>query len=56
VAPVTPVYQPKVGDRVRIPKLGQVAQVLTAPNSGGEFAVRFGQMKLTVTLGDIEKV
>ena len=51
-----PAYQPKVGDRVRIPKLGQVAQVLTAANSSGEFTVRFGQMKLTVTLADIEKV
>lgn len=48
--------QVKVGDRVRIPKFGKVAQVLTAPNSSGEFAVRLGHMKLSVNLTDIEVV
>jgi DNA mismatch repair protein MutS2 len=46
--------QIKVGDRVRIPKFGKVAQVLTAPNSSGEFSVRLGHMKLSVSLTDIE--
>ncbi|NMF59178.1 endonuclease MutS2 [Pseudanabaena yagii] len=44
----------KVGDRVRIPKFGKIAQVLTAPNSSGEFSVRLGTMKLSVNVTDIE--
>jgi DNA mismatch repair protein MutS2 len=44
----------KVGDRVRIPKFGKIAQVLTAPNSSGEFSVRLGTMKLSVNLTDAE--
>jgi DNA mismatch repair protein MutS2 len=48
--------QLKVGDRVRIPKFGKIAQVLTAPNSSGEFSVRLGTMKLTVNITDTEKV
>ncbi len=46
--------QVKIGDRVRIPKFGKVAQAITAPNSSGEFSVRLGHMKLTVNLSDIE--
>jgi DNA mismatch repair protein MutS2 len=46
----------KVGDRVRIPKFGKIAQAITAPNSSGEFSVRLGHMKLTVNLSDIEKI
>jgi len=48
--------QLKVGDRVRIPKFGKIAQVLTVPNSSGEFSVRLGTMKLTVHITDTEKV
>jgi len=46
----------KVGDRVRIPKFGKIAQVLTAPNSSGEFSVRLGTMKLSVNLTDTEPI
>ncbi len=46
----------KIGDRVRIPKFGKIAQVLTVPNSSGEFSVRLGHIKLTVNLTDTEKV
>ncbi|BBC25916.1 endonuclease MutS2 [Pseudanabaena sp. ABRG5-3] len=46
----------KVGDRVRIPKFGKIAQVLTAPNSSGEFSVRLGTMKLSINLTDIELI
>jgi DNA mismatch repair protein MutS2 len=49
-------YMPKVGDRIRISKLGQTAEVLTAPNDDGELAVRFGIMKMTVKLEDIESL
>lgn len=49
-------FKPKVGDRVRISQFGQTAEVLTAPDEDGEFSVRFGMMKMTVTLEDIESL
>lgn len=49
-------FMPKVGDRVRISQFGQTAEVLTAPNDDGEFSVRFGIMKMTVQLADIESL
>ncbi len=51
-----PGFQPQVGDRVRIPRLGQTAEVLTAPNGDDELTVRFGLMKMTVSLQDIESL
>jgi DNA mismatch repair protein MutS2 len=57
--PVTkpkPGFTPNVGDRVRIPRLGQTAEVLSAPDGDGEFSVRFGLMKMTVTLADVESL
>ncbi|GAB4466577.1 MAG: endonuclease MutS2 [Elainellaceae cyanobacterium] len=51
-----PGFRPKVGDRVRIPRLGQVAEVLTNPDDSGEFNVRFGLMKMTVSLADVESL
>lgn len=49
-------FMPKVGDRVRISQFGQTADVLTAPDADGEFNVRFGIMKMTVKLEDIESL
>jgi len=49
-------FMPKVGDRVRISQFGQTAEVLTAPDGDGEFSVRFGMMKMTVKLEDIESL
>ncbi|PAX57916.1 endonuclease MutS2 [Brunnivagina elsteri] len=49
-------FMPKVGDRIRIPKLGQTAEVLTTPDEDGELNVRFGIMKMTVKLADIESL
>ena len=51
-----PGFMPKLGDRVRIPKLGQTAEVLTIPDVDGNFTVRFGIMKMTVQLQDIESL
>ncbi|MEB3360185.1 MAG: endonuclease MutS2 [Synechococcales bacterium] len=51
-----PGFRPEVGDRVRVPKLGQTAEVLTAPDEDGELTVRFGLMKMTVTLADVESL
>ncbi|MEH1944527.1 MAG: endonuclease MutS2 [Nostoc sp.] len=49
-------FMPKVGDRLRVPKLGQVAEVITAPDEDGELSVRFGLMKMTVKLQDVESL
>ncbi len=49
-------FMPKLGDRVRIPRLGQTAEVLTIPDVEGNFSVRFGLMKMTVQLQDIESL
>ncbi|WP_026103964.1 endonuclease MutS2 [Anabaena sp. PCC 7108] len=51
-----PRFMPKIGDRVRIPKLGQTAEVITPPNPDGELSVRFGIMKMTVQLSDVESL
>lgn len=51
-----PGFRPQVGDRVRIPRLGQTADVLTNPNDDGELTVRFGLMKMTVSLNDVESL
>ncbi|MBN3962055.1 endonuclease MutS2 [Nostoc sp. NMS8] len=49
-------FMPKVGDRIRVPKLGQVADVITAPDEDGQLSVRFGLMKMAVKLEDIESL
>ncbi|MEB3230988.1 MAG: endonuclease MutS2 [Leptolyngbyaceae bacterium] len=49
-------FVPKVGDRVRIPRIDQVAEVLTNPDADGELSVRFGLMKMTVALADVESL
>jgi DNA mismatch repair protein MutS2 len=49
-------FMPKVGDRIRVPKLGQTAEVITAPDEDGELSVRFGLMKMNVKLEDIESL
>ena len=51
-----PGFKPQVGDRVRLPSLGQTAEVLTAADDDGKLTVRFGLMKTTVTLGEIESL
>jgi DNA mismatch repair protein MutS2 len=49
-------FKPQVGDRIRIPRLGQTAEVLSAPSDDGDLMVRFGIMKMTVKLEDIESL
>ena len=57
-APVKPKpgFRPQMGDRIRIPRLGQTAEVLSEPNADGELTIRFGLMKMTVSLADIESL
>ncbi len=49
-------FMPKLGDRLRIPKIGQTAEVISPPNEDGELTVRFGIMKMTVQLTDVESL
>jgi DNA mismatch repair protein MutS2 len=51
-----PKYQPQVGEQVRLPKFDQTGEVLTAPNAEGKLTIRFGLMKMTVSLADIESL
>ncbi len=50
-------YRPKVNERVRLPNLGgQIAEVLEEADNDSKVAVRFGMMKMTVDLADIESL
>ncbi|MGL5870850.1 MAG: endonuclease MutS2 [Xenococcaceae cyanobacterium] len=51
-----PGYLPKVGEKVRLPNLGQTAEVLTIADGEGELFVRFGLMKMKISLADIESL
>jgi len=51
-----PSYQPQVGEQVRLPKWEQTGEVLTPPNAEGKLTVRFGVMKMTVSLEDVESL
>ncbi|WP_333427743.1 endonuclease MutS2 [Microcoleus sp. F4-D5] len=51
-----PGFMPKAGDRIRIPSLGQTAEVLSGPDANEELSVRFGIMKMSVKLGEIESL
>ncbi|MEL6262473.1 MAG: endonuclease MutS2 [Cyanobacteria bacterium J06626_6] len=50
-------YRPKAGERVRLASLGgQVAEVMAEADEDGKVSVRFGIMKMTVDLSDIESL
>ena len=49
-----PGFMPKVGDRVRIPRVGQTAEVLAVDDE--DLTVRFGIMKMTVSVYEIESL
>ncbi|KJH72934.1 endonuclease MutS2 [Aliterella atlantica] len=49
-------FKPQIGDRIRIPRLGQTAEVLSNPDDDGAINVRFGIMKMNVKLEDIESL
>jgi DNA mismatch repair protein MutS2 len=49
-------YQPKVGERIRIPRLSQTAQVLTVADDRGNLQVRLGLMSVSVALTDVESL
>lgn len=51
-----PGFNPQVGDRIRIPKIGQTAEVVTPADENGNLNVKFGIMKMTVSLVEIESL
>jgi DNA mismatch repair protein MutS2 len=51
-----PSYRPKVGEKVRIPSLGQTGEVLSIDNAAEELVIRFGLMKMTIGLTEIESL
>ena len=50
-----PSYHPQVGEKVRIPRLGQTGEVLTIDDDS-QLTVRFGLMKMTVSVNEIESL
>ncbi len=48
-------YHPQVGEKVRIPRLGQTGEVLTI-DEDSQLTVRFGLMKMTVSVTEIESL
>ncbi|WP_310423547.1 endonuclease MutS2 [Chamaesiphon sp. VAR_48_metabat_135_sub] len=51
-----PGFNPQIGDRIRIPKIGQKAEVLSPVDDNGNLNVKFGIMKMNVALADIESL
>jgi len=51
-----PSYKPQVGERIRIPRLNQTGEVLSINEATEQIAVRFGIMKMTVGLAEIESL
>jgi DNA mismatch repair protein MutS2 len=54
--PPKPSYQPKVGEKIRLPNLGQTAEVLSINEEQNELTVRFGIMKMTLPVTEIESL
>jgi DNA mismatch repair protein MutS2 len=55
VTPKKPGYKPKIGEKIRIPRLEQTAEVI-ALEDNEQITVRFGMMKMTIPLTDIESL
>ncbi|MGV2828705.1 endonuclease MutS2 [Myxosarcina sp. GI1(2024)] len=54
--PNKPAYKPQVGEKIKISSLGQTGEVLSIDEAESEVTVRFGIMKMTVSLGEIESL
>ena len=54
--PAKPSYKPKVGERIRTPRLNQTGEVLSIDEDTEQLAVRFGIMKMNVGLSEIESL
>jgi DNA mismatch repair protein MutS2 len=51
-----PSYKPKVGEKIRIPRLNQTAEVLSIDEETEQLTVRFGMMKMNVAMLEIESL
>ncbi len=51
-----PTYKPQVGEKIRIPRLSQTAEVLSIDEETEQLTVRFGIMKMNVGLAEIESL
>jgi DNA mismatch repair protein MutS2 len=51
-----PSYKPKVGEKIRIPRLNQTADVLSIDEDTEQLTVRFGIMKMNVDISEIESL
>ena len=51
-----PSYKPKVGEKIRIPRLNQTAEVLSIDEETEQLTVRFGIMKMNVGMVEIESL
>lgn len=49
-------YKPKVGERVRILSIGQVAEVLAVDDNNEQISARFGIMKMVIPFSDLESL
>ena len=54
--PLPPNYQPQVGEKVRVPRLNQTAEIISIGDRSGQLTVRFGMAKMSVLLTDIESL
>ena len=54
--PDKPSYKPQVGEKIRIPRLNQTAEVLSIDEETEQLTVRFGIMKMNVGLLEIESL
>jgi len=51
-----PTFKPQIGDRVRVPRFNQVADVISEVDGNGEITVRLGLMKMNLAIADIESL
>ena len=56
VKPAKPSYQPKLGEKVRIPRVGQTGEVIELNEDQKQLTVRFGFMKMSVGWHEIESL
>lgn len=51
-----PSYLPKLGEKIRVLSIGQTAEVIDLDEQQSQLTIRFGLMKMTVSLTDIESL
>lgn len=49
-------YKPQVGEKIKIPSLGQTGEVTSISEDGEQINVRFGLMKTTLAITDVESL